>query len=144
MPCNSMTRIVIAVGGQRHLDALVERRHALTLPIRLVGFAGCHQQPPRWLAHFHATGALDVIGFEVHAERSARAEVALDLAVPASQPRRIGDRRPQVVDVGVVAVPYQLRNCQGTHRKSNGGLASTTEVSIWRSGMSQYILSSSS
>ena len=41
-------------------------------------------------------------------------------------------------------VPNQLRNCQGTYSQSNGGLASTTEVSIWRSGMSQYLLSSSS
>ena len=41
---------------------------------------------------------------QVEAELSAGAEIALDLAVPAGQADGIGDRRPEVVDVGVVAV----------------------------------------
>src|SRR5262249_14219070 len=95
---------LVAVGGQRGLDRRVERRHTLPLPIGLVRFPGRHKQPSRWLARFHAPGALDVSGFEVHAERSARAEVAFYLAVPAGQADGIGECRPQVIDGGVVAV----------------------------------------
>ena len=38
------------------------------------------------------------------AELPALAQVALDLAEPASEPVRLGERRPQVIDVGVEPV----------------------------------------
>jgi hypothetical protein len=43
------------------------------------------------------TRALDVIGFEVHAELSGGPEVAYYLAVPTGQAVGIGERRPQQV-----------------------------------------------
>src|SRR5260221_1872231 len=93
-----------AVGGQRGLDGLVEWLRAATLPPGLVRLPGRHQQPPWGLARFDAPGAFQVSGFDVQAELSAGAEVALDLAVPAGQAAGIGECRPQVVDIGVVAV----------------------------------------
>ena len=95
---------VVAVGCERCLERLFERRNTLTLPIGLVRFPGRHPQPPWGLARFHAPGALDVIGSDVDTELSGGSEVALHLAVPAGQPNGIGERRPQVVDIGVVAV----------------------------------------
>ncbi len=84
---------LVAVGGQRGLDGLV---------VRLVHAPGRHQQPPWGLARFHAPGAFPELKASV--ELSAGAEVAFYLAVPAGQAAGIGDCRPQVVDIGVVAV----------------------------------------
>src|ERR1700722_10463256 len=49
-------------------------------------------------------GVFHVVGFQVEAELSAGAEVAFDLAVPAGQAAGIGECRPQVIDIGVVAL----------------------------------------
>ena len=95
---------LVAIRGQRDLFDRVERRHALPFTVGLIGFPGCYHEPPRWFARVDAAGAVDVIGFEVEPELSAGAEIALDLAVPAGQAGGIGDRRPEVVDDGVVAV----------------------------------------
>src|SRR6266851_3241688 len=93
---------LVAVGGQCGLDGLVERLRAATLPPRLVRLPGRYQQSPRGLTRFHAPDAVQVS--EVLAELSAEAEVAFYPAVPAGQADGIGERRPQVVDIGVVAV----------------------------------------
>ena len=86
---------LVAVGRQRDLDDLL---------VRLVRFHGQHQQPPRGLARFHPPGAFPSAGEKTCAELTAEAEVALDLAEPAGQTRRIGECGPQVVDIGVEAV----------------------------------------
>ena len=67
-----------AVGGQRGLDDM------------LVRLAQCHgqQQPPRGLARVHAPGAFRSAGKKAHAELTAEAQVALDLADPAGQTAR--------------------------------------------------------
>jgi hypothetical protein len=95
---------LVAIRGQRDLFDRVEGRDALPLTVGLIGFPGRYHEPPRWFARVDAAGAVDVIGFEVEAELSAGVEIALDLAVPAGQADGIGDRRPEVVDVGLVAV----------------------------------------
>ena len=90
-----MTRMVWSpAGGQGCLDGRVERRDAATLPVGLVGLPGRHLQPPRGLARFHAPVAVQLAGLDVEAERSAGAEVAVDLAVPASQSVGIGESPP--------------------------------------------------
>src|ERR1017187_1819877 len=62
------------------------------------------QQPPRGLARFHAPGAFPSAGKKACAELTAQTEVALYLAHPAGETAGIGECRPQVVDIGVVAV----------------------------------------
>src|SRR2546421_5394388 len=59
---------LVAVGGQRELGDLVERRHTLPLPIGFVGFPGRQQQPPWRLPRLHAPGALEVTVLDVHAQ----------------------------------------------------------------------------
>src|SRR4029077_18318982 len=95
---------LVAVGGQRGLDGLVEGRRAVTLPPGFVRLSGGHHQTAWWLARFDAPGAFQASGLDVQAELAARAEVAFYLAVPAGEARGIGECRPQVVDAGVVAV----------------------------------------
>src|SRR6266487_4994412 len=73
---------VVAVGGKRGLEGLLERRHAVALAPGLVGLPGRHHQPARGLARYDAPGAFDVIGFDVGAELSAGAQVAFYLSVP--------------------------------------------------------------
>src|SRR5579863_540179 len=60
--------------------------------------------PPWALAGFHPPGAFPALGFEVQVELPAGAQVARYLAIPARQTAWIGERGPQVADIGVVAV----------------------------------------
>src|SRR5467141_806447 len=55
---------VIAVGGQRGLDGLVERLRAATLPPGLVRFPGRYPQPPSGFARFHSPSAVPAIGLD--------------------------------------------------------------------------------
>src|SRR3954451_13837579 len=56
------------------------------------------------LALVDPAGAFPLRAFDVQPELTARPEVAFDLAVPASETLGICDRRPQILDVGVVPV----------------------------------------
>ena len=75
---------LVAVGGQRGLD------HVLVWLVQ----GHRHQQPRRRLARLHAPAAL----------LPAWAETALYLTDPAGETAGIGERRPEVVDLGVEAV----------------------------------------
>ena len=77
---------------------------SMTLLVRLAQVAWSQQQPPRGLARFHPPGAFPSAGKEACAELTAEAQVALYLADPAGEAAGIGERRPQVVDIGVEAV----------------------------------------
>jgi len=61
-----------------------------------------HKQAPRRFAHVHSTTALPAAR-ERRSELTTEEEIALDLGDPASQALGVGECRPQVVDVGVVA-----------------------------------------
>ena len=65
---------------------------------------GRQQQLPRGLARFHPPGAFPSAGKKAGPELTAQAQVALELAEPAGQTAGIGERRPQVVDIGAEAV----------------------------------------
>src|SRR5260370_2906373 len=93
-----------AVSSQRGLNGLSERRRAATLSPRLVRLPGCHQQPARGLARFHAPSTVPTFRLEVKMELSAGAEAAFYLAVPPRQSARIGNCRPQALYIRVVAV----------------------------------------
>jgi hypothetical protein len=72
--------------------------------VGLFRLLGQNQQPPRWLARFHAACAFPSAGKKACAVLAAESQVALDLAVPAGQTTGLRECRPEVVDIGVVAV----------------------------------------
>ena len=65
---------------------------------------GQHQQPLRGLTRFHAPRAFPSASEEVCTELTAETQVVFHLAQPAGETAGIGERRPEVVDVGVEAV----------------------------------------
>jgi hypothetical protein len=71
----------------------------------LMWMLGLQLQPSRRLARRHPSRAFPPVK-EPSAELTADTEVTLNLADPAGKPSGIGDRRPQVVDIGVEAVLY--------------------------------------
>src|ERR1700733_13681624 len=84
-----------AIGGQGDLNELLAR---------LTCLPGQQEQPPRGLARLHAPGAFPSAGEKARAEVTAQAQVALYLTHPAGEAARIGECRPQVLDIGVEAV----------------------------------------
>ena len=94
---------LVAVGGQRDFPDRVERRHTLPSAVGLIGFPGRHHEPLWGLARLYLACALSRVG-DVHTELAPLRKLAIHLAEPAGEAVGIGDRRPEVVDVGVVAV----------------------------------------
>src|SRR4051794_36773442 len=92
----------LAVLSQSGVDHFLVRDFAL-LP-RLVRLSVCQHQMTRRLALVDPAGAFPLRAFDEQPELTARPEVPVDLAVPASETLGIGDRRPQIFDVGVVPV----------------------------------------
>src|SRR5205814_8792050 len=85
---------LVAVSGQRGLDDVL-----------LIVVLTRRQQQPIWsVARFHAPGAFPSAGEEAFAELTSQAQVSLNLAVPAREAQGIGERRPQVADIGLEAV----------------------------------------
>ena len=85
---------MVAVSGQRGLDDV----------LLIVVLTGRQQQTMWSLARFHAPGAFPSAGEEAFAELTSQAQVSLNLAVPAREAQGIGERRPQVADIGLEAV----------------------------------------
>src|SRR5690348_14183813 len=82
---------VVAVGGQPGLDGMLI---GLTVVFRH------HQQMPGGLAYLYPPGTFPSAGEKACPELTAQAQVALELAEPASQTAWVGERRPQVADFG--------------------------------------------
>jgi hypothetical protein len=101
---------VVAVSGERDLRGVL---------VHLADVPGHHQQVPWGLAHVDPPGAFPSVK-KACPELTAQPQVALELAKPARQAAGIGERRPQVIDVGVVAVLHThdtlaVRHAQGAH-----------------------------
>jgi hypothetical protein len=86
---------LVAVGGQRGPDGLVERLRTAKLSPGLVRFPDRHQQPSWWLARFHTPVALPL---DAQPELPAGTQVACYLAKPAGQAAGIGERCLHVID----------------------------------------------
>src|SRR6186997_2206731 len=90
VPSEVLQRQLTLVDDQQRLLAVRGEGYLEVLLARLVGVPGDDDEPMWRLARLDAAGALPAAGVDLRGVRSANSQVAVDLAEPVGQTRRIG------------------------------------------------------